>query len=225
MQLDYGRQPRKGRRWLRRVALLLTLLVLAAIVEHFYGDAYRKRAVILQYQRSCMTWSGDPAKPVFTRNPALKPVQARPTCWTDFLRAEGYYVQDVQAVYFLHERRTPAGKRRLIALSDSPHAPWWDDAFPVLEVHEPAGWMHQSKCLWTTALTTDLALYTGTAGAHTYSDRSSTAFTIYAGQADPENQSHFTVRFVSPDGKPHLLDANLKDDDSVEVKTIDLPAP
>jgi hypothetical protein len=107
---------------------------------------------------------------------------------------------------FLHERRTAGGARRLVVLRRTP--PGWRQSWDIplsftATLIDPAGaW---GRPVATTALMADAvpaAFGDGTPGGP--------SLRLYAGRADPEDESHFTIDYES-DGTKGTLDGWLRD--------------
>jgi hypothetical protein len=148
-----------------------------------------------------------------------------PDCWRQYVRAcaapglaqwlatanrrvafgmRGPSSAPTAAVLFLHERTSPAGARRLVVvLSDfmADTSPKFITGYDVEGfAHAPATWSHppsEDVCFWSIDVLDSVS-------------PTSPRVRVYAGQPDPSNASHFTIRF-EVDGVQRTVDGYLQD--------------
>lgn len=221
--LEYS-PPVRRRRWRR---YLLAMLLLAIIGT---GVWFRKpiigRAQLLYWQHQCLTYTRPPGVAITDANGngdldfevdsywmndgSTKYVYSLvPECWKK-LRYGPLATQEMRlgrsGTAFLHERVSPAGHRRLVHV----------------------------ECLMANALTlpeylrcdvcTPATPWSALVGPaphrqYQYSGRSVPA-TLYFGQPDPADASHFTIDFTAEDRRG-TIDGWLQDDDTVRLKLRD----
>jgi hypothetical protein len=110
--------------------------------------------------------------------------------------------QPAPAVLMLHARRAKGGPPRLVCLTFNAGAFEWTGSSPFQAFVYADGGFARSLLCWSGPLS-DPAFH-----------RQEQPLKIYAGEPDPLDESHFTVRFdVGPE--PHILDGRLTDDDHV----------
>lgn len=109
---------------------------------------------------------------------------------------------------FLHELRSPCGNRRLVAAFIYPGS----DAFGWCVLKVPA--FGNPEIVWpTTAYSVRYAEF----------DRTKRSpLRLYAGQLDPNDESHFTIRYDCESGSG-VIDGWLRDDEYVSFRTLTGP--
>ena len=135
-----------------------------------------------------------------------------PQCWRKF--CSQWKVGLPSGVIFLHERVSPAGRRRLVCL-----------------VYHPLWSIHQTRFVEVDSCTSIVLIPATTTKPPVYVSQGMFAYSgpgpaypagslrtrAYAGQVDPVDASHFTVRYEMS-GTSHILDGWLRDNDHVELK-------
>jgi hypothetical protein len=119
---------------------------------------------------------------------------------------------------FLHERTSPAGHRRLVAVSQMQLASVpYDEVGPYCCVFIPAGAFSPPVCIFDKRLANGMSRFPGPTldGAE--------KLVVFAGQPDAVDASHFTIRALE-DGSETILDGWLKDDDSIILEARRQPA-
>jgi hypothetical protein len=121
------------------------------------------------------------------------------------------------ATIFLHERTSPAGHRRLISVSYFPETAEFQPAFIPgfdydTQVLSPANWTQSVGETFRGYAFDVMSGYP----LHPPLIR------VYAGQPDPNDPAHFTIRYQMW-GQEDLLDGRLLDDDQVTLKPRKLP--
>jgi hypothetical protein len=138
-----------------------------------------------------------------------------PVCWTKFDRLMGKaQVQagrGAGAVIFLHERVSPSGNRRLVFVRYFPETDTFTSSFIAgYNVEQraltPATWTHPVLFSPRPYLIDVLSGWPG----HPPQVR------MCAGQADPQDQAHFTVRYRMW-GQEDVIDGRLDDRDEVTL--------
>jgi hypothetical protein len=171
-------------------------------------------AALLYHQHVCMNYCAPADQVVFDSDPAHATALANhpnfvisggcafrrsPKDWQPLKVTPAWMPPTPQAVIFLHERRAAGGTPRLVVIER--------DAGPdclafSASVFEPAG---VSRPL--TAVPFGMSSDVGDTSTH-----ADTRF--FAGQPDPADPSHFTIRYVRA-GATHLIDGYLLADNSI----------
>jgi hypothetical protein len=137
---------------------------------------------------------------------------ARIPFWARGYVAGGPSIGGPASIIFLHERVSPSGHRRLVCLGYLPVCNTFQPAFIpgfdyVVCVVRPVTWTGQPVL----------------APPHGYAIEVKSSFPrhpplvrVYAGQPDPTDSSHFTVRYRIW-GQEDLLDGRLQDDDTITL--------
>jgi hypothetical protein len=239
-QLDYApRPPVLRRRWVRRAILAVFLLAVTAAGASWGPGVYR-RASLLYWQRQCLGYAAPADQLVYESDPLAgsalraadrhyqfiptgwgaprKPVATGylPDCWTRFGKASPGFAIATQPVLFLHELKTRSGQPRLVAVAGAfnpTELPLFISGHDVQVLTiEPGTWktLPQNR---TGGIA--LSVLSGPQPQPPH-------LRIYAGQPDPADPSHFTIRY-EVDGVEHIVDGWLRDGwpagyDSVEFK-------
>lgn len=200
-QLAYAPPPAlHRRRWVRRLAVRLVVVVILAAVGLTWGPLAWRRAELLYRQRQCLRYTGPPDSVVcceplpaagqmhpFTFEAADPPVAG------EVLRYRAG--RDTLApgsngpLLFMHERTTSSGKRRLVVVRRNPASgrQSWD--LPVA---------YTVTLVRPATATTDSAVRMQTLIEVVPRDSTDTphaALRFFAGQPDPSDASRFTVRY------------------------------
>lgn len=229
--LNYGQRPSsRRRRWARRASGAVVLILLAAAAVR-YGPAAYRRATVVYWQRQCMAYTAGPETVVYERAedslPTLfwrdasgtldnspdgrhaAPTCQIPACWSRLQAARGQSAADDGAIVFLHERRTPGGVRRLVALrrreTDDfapPTGPLGDPSAAVLLAPVPLLRAPAEALREHTIIPEYIMLDVGYWVP---------AVRFFAGQPDPADGSHFTVGYEAG-GERGTVDGWLEDD-------------
>ena len=137
--------PVRRRKRIRRVVILLVLLGVG-LAGWRWGPAARDQAVLLYWQRQCMNFQVAPDVVLYEPDPVKAAVLLRqqdpqyvplpfsthavyqPRSLREFeARTPAGAAIGSRSIAFLHERRTPAGKRRLVVVYTSPWSgPLWE---------------------------------------------------------------------------------------------------
>jgi len=225
--------PIRRRKRIRRIILLL-LLLCVGLAGWRWGPAIKLHVELLYWQRQCMNyqipptvilWEQDPQKAATVLrqpNPDYEPILYspgtvppfnsglfHPRALREFDTRASFPVTAGQSVVFLHERRTPSGKRRLVVVYSSPWAhstPEW-----AWRVYEPA-LFSKPKLLSTGQSPPDLSymMYSGYYIPHRVG--------LGPGQPDPADPSRFTFPLLSSSQQFGAYDGRLTDQDTIEIK-------
>jgi hypothetical protein len=235
--LEYAPAVR-SRRWIYRAVFASLLLGLSfAIVK--WGPGWWRRAEILYWQHECLQFSLPPDTVVYEEdptgaaallagNPKYHPYpfqrrsseHAAPSAataaaldvpdWNNLgIAKPGTKINP--AVIFLHERISPAGHRRLVCVRYWPQGDTFSpqfvqalncDTFTVTPgtwsqapALIPKGWLYDVEQGWP---------------------RKPPLVRIFAGQPDPNDPAHFTIRYRMW-GQEDVVDGRLLDDDRVTL--------
>jgi hypothetical protein len=227
-QLDYAPAPPVLRR--RRVRrVILGIVLLGAVVAGWrWGPGAYRRASLLYWQRQCLRYAAPGERVIYESDPgagaALRAADRHyqlvtprwvsklvtsatghvPDCWTRFGGAGPGFPTATGPVLFLHELRTPSGQRRLVAITAAfppNELPKFISGYDVeAQIIEPGTWklapQNQTGGI-------PLSVLSGIPPTPPH-------VRVLAGQPDPADPSHFTVRF-EVDGVAHVADGWLRD--------------
>jgi hypothetical protein len=248
--LTYGLAAPGGRRRIIRSLLVIAALVLGYSAWR-WGPAAWQETQIRYYQRQLLTYNSPADQVVYEEDPAeaakllAKPSEFAPFRWDMWAPPEAkmpgpaasrivphYQTFEelngrrmavpggtaYETILFLHERTTPKGERRLVkvTLIAAPFSFW---------AHVIEGDRYQSHT-WTHA-------YRGRVGVvepfdtrprHIVKspDPNPPNLHIYAGQIDPKDASHFTIRYQAW-GQEDVMDGYLINNDTVTLKPRNAP--
>jgi hypothetical protein len=234
--LDYAPPRRRRRRWVLRGGVAVVLLALAVAAVR-WGPTYWAKARLLYWQRRCLTYHAPADLVVYEKNspdaarlaalggeyanaapsgpPGMAPfppVAAHlPLCWKGFVQRGGaasssrlrFWTTTNRAVLFLHERISKNGARRLVVvLSDfsTDMRPLFINEYDVVAASlNPARWnTGASEDQWPVKIRVTNGL------------APKARLKINAGQPDPADASHFTIRYER-DGASGTVDGWLRD--------------
>ncbi len=249
--LEYAPIGPPRRQWIAR-AVAMSAGLAVAVAGWRYGPAAWRQGWVLYWQHRCMTYAAPAEQVVYDEGPtatgrvaagaavwyAASPrpaglaVQAmasarRPPppaaavasadCWRQFGTLAPAWPWPDGAALFCHELRSVAGVRRLVIVQ---HVPTGNvERFvPGLDVQVT---VYQPATLLRPPLTSAVAV--NYSGMVPYSRRPQ-ALIIYAGQADPADPAHFTVRYQMW-GQTDTLDGRLTDGGFVRLTPRHRPPP
>jgi hypothetical protein len=242
--LNYAPAPPRWRRPVWRFALVA--MVFAIGFFGWRWGAYSWHQVqLLYWQHRCMTFTAPPDMVVYEEEPTAAAVLLNrpdyfssalrrqsgnngptspsnaaaftPLCWNRLQvlntgpKTGGSANSPGGATIFLHERISPAGHHRLVYVN-----------FFTLTIMFTPNFVEsfdcESKALIPATFTTLLIPTSESDGlSEGIGDpNKSPLVRVYAGQPDPNNPAHFTVRYQMW-GQEDVLDGNLKDDDSITL--------
>lgn len=215
--LDYARHaPWHRRRWKRLILGALLLLLVAIGWERY--PAVRTQARFLYWQGKCIAYQAPPDQEIVPADPVTQSAgTGRPQAWREFkslLNPPGpgnflaWGIPENNTV-FLHERISPKGNRRLVVIeTPNPERRYggvWETIFYTVHVIELGTVLVPPKD--TDPLGSGLRMF----------PNSLARTRIFAGQADPQDPSHFTIRTLTGVSNEIVYDGWLRDDDSVII--------
>jgi hypothetical protein len=250
-QLDYAPAPPKRRKWIwRSIALILGLSV--GLVSVKWGPQFVRTAKILYWQNKCLSYSAPADRVVYEEDPdaaakllatgsgeyvptALNretgkaPTTAAshvPASWSALRPRVTTFPLMMYArnsspatagVVFLHELTSPGGSRRLVCVRYLPQSPTFSPAFV-------AGYDYDSDVLIPATWTRPAARVARGSAFSVLSNipRHPPRVRMYAGQPDPADPTHFTIRYEMW-GQSDVLDGYLDNNDGVTLKPRTLP--
>jgi hypothetical protein len=243
-RLEYApAAPARRRKRVVRAALAVALLALL-YVGWRHGAAIRDQAKVLYFQRQCLKYSPGPNIVVFDNGssdaqklaaqPGYQLLVGRmrrsqsqlyaghvPPCWTNLIAAVPALAKlspaNRAAVVFCHELTSRAGVRRLVIIErgvEWPHYPYNPLNLDVVMM-EPTGLTGQPI---DRTPTYPNIIYTGATAIEPV------PLYIFAGQPDPSDAAHFTIRYRVGANAEHTVDGRLKDDASDVTLTFRTPA-
>lgn len=222
--LDYAPRPRAHRhRWLRRM-VLAGMLIALLLISARWGRSAWTRAAFLYHQRACMNYTAPPDQVVFDSNPARVAALVKdpnfviyrgcafrrlPSGWQAITAA--FARPSPHAIVFLHERHVAAGSLSLVSLERTAAA---DESALFVD-----GYDVDPIVLQPATLNQPLRGISGPSGDLDVLDGwgPHTDIRIYAGQPDPADASHFTIRFEMG-GAIHTVDGYLNVGGRVTMK-------
>lgn len=236
--IEYAPPLPRHRRWIQRV--LLPLLAGAALVSaYWWGPRAWYRLQLAYAERQCSAYVAAPNTIVYTEDPAdVKRLAATsvgyrpapggggsvflvPQAWSKFyglLSPPGF---QSRGTVFLHERRTPGGRRMLVAidyLGDKLYDGgnyWMDVSEFQVRAFEPGGPFSLPVEVQNAQVPHELYNVNGRPGT----------LRLYAGQADPNDPTHFTITWELTDNPPThgVLDGWVRED-GVDLERREAPA-
>jgi len=248
-QLDYAQAPRARRKILRRAPIVL-LIVAAGIATWRFAPAAMRQVQLLSRERKCLNYSASTDQVIYEEDPikaaelmignteyAMYPINREPppfecpvftnaaahvpACWREYqsitmigmIQAASRY----GTIAFLHERTSPSGNRRLVCIR------YFAD--PSTFVAEPlAGFNYDAAVITPATLIKQpqAAIQTYFIDVLSSWPKHPPRMRMYAGQIDPNDASHFTIRYEMW-GQSDVLDGFLDDKDQVTLKPRQLP--
>lgn len=205
LQIDYAPPlPVWSRRVVRQSAsILLSLIVVGGAVAHWAPAAWAHQKLLSEYRR-CQHYVATPDRVVYGQGFGSCGGNEYITPWDRFYAAYSPPGRQTGPVLFLHERTNSRGEHRLVVVEGWPVN---GRGFAV-----SASVLRQSSRLATPQMITPASLHL----LPTLSEISGERLRLYAGQPDPMEPSHFTIRY-EVNGTPGTLDGWLRDDDGVTL--------
>ena len=212
--LDYAPPlPLRKRRSFRR-AVAVMLLALAAGLGLMLGPRLWREAQIQYWQRACLQYDAPADRVVCEEAPAwagnMPPfLSAAPPPAP--LAELGKLARPAAAavpgpVLYLHERRTPAGRRYLVIIRRVPPnlRQSWDAPLGLdVELSEPKAW-------WADPAPTAATLEPDPFPRAFEAQQDTPSLRIFAGRTDPDDPARFTIEFETADGRG-VLEGTLRD--------------
>ena len=204
----------------RRVVLALLVLALVLAVW-WWHEPVLAHARVLNCQRQCGIHTFRPEGVVASSaGPGGTTAAAVPAHWTAYEAAAlrvagargftgtgGPNPAFSETLVFLHRRRSPAGRQRVVAVRC---LPLYLTSASVLQAFQPV--VVEPAKLWP--LSSRPLLREGEFHGGYPVDA---AVQVFGGQPDPADPSHFTIAYTV-NGQPGVIDAHLRDDDTVRLQ-------
>jgi hypothetical protein len=231
--LDYAQLPRWYRRRIWRRGLAVGLLFLLALVGLWYRQLILGFARLHYYESRCLTYELPETQAAFEIDPEKgnKLLKLSPdyctTPYSVYLFPSSLAAYDPTqvpgwgAVIFLHERTSPAGKRRLVGvfLGTLGVGQYTDEgqvialvvsyqSYPILHLWDRARPNHVAADAGRLAVTRNLGEGTGQAS---FDSR------VFFGQCNSSDASRFTINYVMG-GERDVIDGQLLDDGTLKLK-------
>jgi hypothetical protein len=206
LAIDYAPPlPIWSRRPVRRaIAVLIPLILLTTIVAR-WGRPALSHARLLSHFYQCERYNPPPDLVVYDNNTASVAASVRPsTPWDGFYGIYSPPGRQPWPVLFLHKRTNSRGQRRLVVVEGWP--------VPIHKFGLTASVLRQSTPFTTPQMTVSNEMKMLPALVE-LGDRS---LRWYAGQPDPADPAHFTIRYEI-NGTPGTVDGWLSDDDHVKL--------
>ncbi len=212
--------------------IIFLVLVGACLGGWRWGPAVWRQGVLLYWQHRCFKYEVRPDVVLYEPDPTkaaallaqqdtdyvpmtlylqnglrVKPALFYPRCLREFeSRTSKTYAAKDSSIVYLHERRTPAGKRRMVVVYTRP----WDDSGILWEwaVYEPAG-IFEPKLL--NSGIDQVGLRTGMMSGFYIPKR------LGPGQSDPADETHFTFPRLVNGQRVAWYDGRLTDEDKVMI--------
>jgi len=228
--LQYSPRPA----WLHRKSAVRRLVIgglfLIAAAIYFRGPDIWRQAQLVYYQQLCLGQTLAAGRIVYEERPGdarqlVDQLHYRPTPaggayyfdadWADFNAVLAPPGIAPNATLYLHQRQTPGGQSRLVAVElltvrSIGTARALDLSVRVIE----PGYLSPPRDL--------------SAGAGLVLGRvivsAERSLRLYAGQSDPDNPSHFVMEYQEDDGRHRTIDGWLREDDTVILEPRDTPS-
>jgi hypothetical protein len=201
---------RRRRRTARRVVLAVLVLAIAGCLW-WWHEPLIAHGRLLYWQHKCQTHTFAPDAVVASSSgPAEMTSAPVPAYWTAYESAAGGSSRKstlTQTVVFLHRRRSPSGRERVVAVRC---LPGYLTSASVVQAFHPA--VVEPAAPWP--LTSRPVLREGRFPGGYPVDA---AVRVFGGQSDAADPSHFTIPYTVND-LPGTLDGWLRDDDTVDLR-------
>lgn len=206
--------------------MLLLVGAMLALASWKWGRDTWNRGMLLYHQRGCMRYVAPAEQVVFDSDPARVALLAKdanfsvmggcafrkaPGDWTALSAGTSAPLAGTgpAALLFLHERKNKSGVSRLVAVERTAAAgesAYFLNGYDVMpHILIPVGWKGALKEI-SFGYPIDVV---DSVGPHT-------DIRIYAGQPDPADESHFTIRYERK-GKVNVVDGYLDDRSGVTM--------
>lgn len=212
-RLEYAPRPPMHRRpGFRRLVLWLVITAGVGSAWFWWGPvSYRFQ--LYYWQQKCLSYTAPPGQVVFDMAAAGKEPVAMAREWDQFYRLLSPPGQKSMATAFLHERRSPNGKRWLVAVHVQGVPAIYVGGTVVrtwllwhVDVVEPGQGLRLPRLTWTRSLPEDYAQSGDPMRAQ-----------VQAGQPDERDPSHFVITLRSPD-HPLVFDGWIDNDGRVAIE-------
>lgn len=230
--LGYSQPPsRRGRRIILSIVAILVLA--GSVATRRYHTELWRRSQIAYWERQCLRYSAAESVIAYDRIPTapnrlafanlpsagapFPPARGiSPSCWTNFDSLAGpFFVppgpnvnRTPDAVIFLHERTSPAGKRFLVCVGA--YSAFSNVRAVAMDVLASVA----IDCSSWTAPPATVHYPSFGKPLHVGGDPRTVAKRVFAGQIDPKDSSRFTIRYTL-DGKADVIDGAVDDNGNV----------
>jgi hypothetical protein len=220
-QLEYGKPPPVPNRSVAYRAAIAIAIVIAGTLAWLWWPQVRAS----YYERQCRAYTTPADQVMYAEDAAQtaarypqqpsrryvplsnrQPIASKaviPPCWRDFLMVKGTSCNG-NAILFLHERRSPAGNRALVAV-------------------EFNGWGALRAWQFCYHIYRTNGSTFGYCPIDLRHDIAPGSLKLFAGQPDQADSSHFTIGYAIG-ALPGVLDGWLQDDKSIRLQVRDGPA-
>ena len=201
---------RRRRRMIRRTVLAVLLLAAAGCLW-WWHEPLLAHGRVLYWQRKCQTHTfAEGAVVASSAGPAGETAMPIPAHWTayeaTFANGGRWTSRMTETFVFLHRRRSPAGRDRVVAVRCWPlylTSASVVQAMDPLVVEPAAAWPLTSR---------PIRRQGRFSGGYPVDG----VVKVFGGQPDPADPSHFTIAYTVND-RPGVLDGWLRDDDTVDL--------
>lgn len=194
------------------------MLALAAV---HWAPTIRERAVLVYYQRQCLRYAAPAERVVciepggqFGPPPGFSFQAPDPAPWTSLrpLVEASVLPEESGPILFMHERRCPGGRRFLVVVRRMPPALRQSIDLPL------------SFCVMLIDPDRAAANKAGAVTRHGCIDvfRPNSPVRFFAGQPDPLDESHFTIRYQTDDGGRGTIEGRVTEVPSPRLELEDL---
>jgi hypothetical protein len=188
--------------------MVLATLVLAGGIAWRVAPRAWRQAQLLYWQNKCMNYTAPADRIAYSSD---EPITFVADEWSKFYALLSPPGMRSRGTVFLHERVAPNGNRRLVAVDAIEFAdPVFQAVFPSARVIIPGDTVRAPREALSTTFTPNFV--------------QDLDGVIYAGQPDPTDPSHFTIRCVE-NGAEQVVDGWLRDDDSLLLERRLTPPP
>ena len=196
------------------------MLAVVVLVASIWVPRVYQRYLVIQAQRRCLSYTA-PSTQIVYDEVDDKITLVSPPVWDQFQQRSRIVGFGAVTVLFMHERISTGGAQRLVCITFDRMSLGRES----VETEELSAISIEVESLWKDANTHIFILHGGDVG---WQSPPAGTLRFYAGQADPSDQSHFTIVFESQ-GKKGMLDGWLLDDPSaiqgVRIKLAARAAP
>ena len=240
--LGYAPAPRRrGRKWLRRVLFACTLAVAVLVLLRWGFVPLQLKAKLLHSQSQCLAFAPAPGTVAYTEDAATiarltggalsgtgwatmthngKPIaySLAPEALRRVEQTPGVDLPQGTGPVFLHGRRASGGAERLVVVKT--------DVMRTYRVHGNKDVLGMDHLL-NASVMRPATLTSSPSVTRTFWNPAAPApawgeLTLFAGQPDPNDASHFTIDYLTPSGRG-TIDGWLQADDTVKLAVRDGP--
>jgi hypothetical protein len=207
--LEYAPPPPWHRRRGARRAMILATLVLAGLIAYRFAPMAWRQARLLYWQSKCMNYRAPADKVVFSAWPFNGWKSAD---WESYYATYSPPGQRSDATLFVGERTAPNGNRRLVAVNavKSGEGRTTNDGYVLTGFLSGHARLFELGSAGTRPVEKHQIQFPESHAGFVFRE----GIVVYAGQPDPADTSHFTIR-AEVDGTGQLIDGWLTNDDRV----------